>query len=143
MSYDLAVFDPRSELRGRAAFIDWYESRTMWADGLDYNEPSNASASLQAWFREAIEIFPPLNGRLRPADFASNEWTADYAIGADIIFIAFPSEKAGPAYELTRRLAAKHGLGFFDASGNAGAWFPAANGYLELVHIATEDAAEP
>lgn len=135
MSYDLVVFDPRLELRDRAAFIDWYESRTMWADGLDYNEPSNASASLQAWFREAIEIFPPLNGKLRPANFASDEWTGDYAIRTDIIFTAFPSEKAGPAYELTRRLAAKHGLGFFDASGDGGVSFPAANGSLELVHI--------
>lgn len=135
MSYDLVVFDPRLELRDRAVFIDWYESRTMWADGLNYNEPSNASPSLQAWFREAVETFPPFNGRLRPADFASNEWAADYAIGVDIIFTGFPSQKAGPAYELTRRLASKRGLGFFDASGDAGAWFPAANGSLELVHI--------
>lgn len=80
MSYDLAVFDPRPELRDRGAFIDWYESRTMWADGLDYSEPSNATPALQAWFREAVEAFPPLKGRLRPADFASSEWAADYAI---------------------------------------------------------------
>lgn len=134
MSYDLAVFDPKLELRDRAAFMDWYDLRTAWPDGMDYNQPSNATAALQGWFREMIETFPPLNGSLRPADFANNEWTADYSIATDIIYIAFPSDKAGPAYELTRRLAAKHLVGFFDASGDGGAWFPTANGSLNLTH---------
>jgi hypothetical protein len=134
MSYDLVVFDPIPELRNHAAFMVWYDSRTMWADRVDYNEPSNATPALQGWFGEAIKTFPPLNGRLRPADFASNEWTADYSIARDIIYVAFPSGKAGSAYELTRRLAAKHRVGFFDASGDGGAWFPTANGSLELAH---------
>lgn len=135
MSYDLVVFDPKPELRDLAAFAVWYDYRIAWTGGVDYNEPSNAAPALQGWFREIIEIFPPLNGRLRPANFANSEWTADYSIAADIIFAAFPSEKAGSAHELTRRLAVKYRLGFFDASGDGGVWFPVANGSLELVHV--------
>lgn len=134
MSYDLAVFDPKPELRDRASFMSWYDARTAWADGLDYNEPLNASLALQAWFREMTETFPPLNGRLRPPDFASSEWTADYSIARDLICVAFPSSKGGPAYEMTRRLAATHRVGFFDASGDGGAWFPSSHGTLELAH---------
>lgn len=134
MSYDLAVFDPQPQLRDRAAFMSWYDTRTEWADGLDYNEPSNASAALQRWFQEIIVTFPPLNGRLRPGDFATNEWTADYSIASDLICVAFPSSKSGPAHEVTRHLASKHGVGFFDASGDGGAWFPTVGGTLELAH---------
>lgn len=134
MSYDLSVFDPRPELRDRAAFVDWYEARTTWADAVDYNEPSNATPALQNWFREMIVTFPPLNGRLRPADFATSKWTADYSIVSDIIYIAFPSGKAEVAYELTRHLATKYRVGFFDTSEDGGAWFPAENGSLELIH---------
>jgi hypothetical protein len=139
MSYDLVVFDAKPELRDRAVFISWYDSRTEWADGLDYNEPSNASPELEGWFREMIDTFPPLNGRLRPPDFGSNEWTADYSIANDIICVSFPSSKGGPAYEITRRLAAKYGVGFFDASGDGGAWFPLPDGTLELAHTADKN----
>jgi hypothetical protein len=134
MSYDLVVFDPRAQLRDRATFMAWYDARTEWEDGLDYNEPSNASPALQDWFREMIATFPPMNGQLRPADFADNEWTADYSIARDLILVAFPSSKGMHAYELSRHLAGKHGVGFFDASGDGGAWFPAGGETLELAH---------
>jgi hypothetical protein len=81
-----------------------------------------------------IATFPPMNGRLRPADFADNDWTADYSIARDLILIAFPSNKGMHAYELTCHLAAKYGVGFFDASGDGGAWFPTAGEALELAH---------
>jgi hypothetical protein len=134
MSYDLVVFDPRPELRDRPTFMAWYEARTAWADGLDYNEPTNATLALQRWFQEMIATFPPMNGRLRPADFADDDWTADYSIAPDLIVVAFPSSKGEVAYELTHRLAGKHGVGIFDASGDGGAWFPAAGGALDLAH---------
>jgi hypothetical protein len=47
MSYDLVVFDPRAELRDRAVFMAWYDARTEGGDGLDYNEPANATPALQ------------------------------------------------------------------------------------------------
>ena len=134
MSYDLAVVDPRPELRDRPTFMAWYDAGIEWADWLDYNDPSNASPALQHWFREMISTFPPMNGPLRPVDFADDEWTADYSIARDLIVIAFPSSKGKHAYEVTRRLAGKHRVGFFDASGNAGAWFPGAGETLELAH---------
>ncbi len=31
-------------------------------------------------------------------------------------------------------LASRHGVGFFNASGNGEAWLPGANGQLELIH---------
>ena len=108
--------------------------RARRADGLDYNEPPNATLALQGWFQELIAIFPPMNGRLSSADSADDDWTADYSIARDMIVVAFPWSKAEAAYESTRRLAGKHGVGFFDASGDGGAWFPAAGEALELAH---------
>jgi hypothetical protein len=130
----LVVFDPKPELRDRAAFMALYDARTEWADGLDYNEPSNATPALQGWFREMIATFPPMNGRLRPADFAGNDWTTDYSIARDLIFVALPGSKGAQAYELVRGLAGKYGVGFFDASGDGGVWFPTTGGTLELAH---------
>jgi hypothetical protein len=130
MSYDLAVFEPRGELRDRAAFLTWYEDRTGWNWGLDYSDPANATPALQAWYREMIKTFPPLNGPDRPKDI--DLCTASFSIGLDIIYVAF--SRAAGAYETMFRLAAKHGVGFFNASGNGEAWFPLSNEQLELVH---------
>jgi len=96
--------------------------RARRADGLDYNEPPNATLALQGWFQELIAIFPPMNGRLSSADSADDDWTADYSIARDMIVVAFPWSKAEAAYELTRRLAGKHGVGFFDASAVPSQW---------------------
>jgi hypothetical protein len=62
MSYDLAVFDPREELRDRHTFEDWYDQRTQWEDGLDYNQPTNASPALQAWFHDIRQKLGSMNG---------------------------------------------------------------------------------
>jgi hypothetical protein len=134
MSYDLVVFDPKPALRGRAAFMSWYDARTLWADSLDYNEPSNASPALQNWFREMIRTFPPLNGPLRAPESEYNPWVAGYTICTDLVVVAFISEKASVAYETTRHLAAQHGVGVFNASGDGSAWFPTNSHTLELAH---------
>jgi|SRR6266404_1911248 len=34
MSYDLAVFDPRDDLRECSVFLAWYEERTSWSGGI-------------------------------------------------------------------------------------------------------------
>jgi hypothetical protein len=137
MSYDLAVFEPSPALRDRGSFMEWYESRTEWEDGLDYQQPSNATARLQAWYRDMIQTFPPMNGPDSPPmeDAARWEWAMDYSIGSDIIYVGFSWSRAELAYERTKELAAKHVVGFFDASGSEGAaWFPSAGGALEVVH---------
>lgn len=137
MSYDVAVFDPRAELRNRDTFMEWYEARTEWEDGLNYQDPKNATSNLQAWYREMISIFPPMNGPDAPSmdDTDRWEWKADYSIANDIIYVGFGWSKAEKAYEAMHRLAAKHSVGFFDASGNTGAaWFPEAGASLAIAH---------
>lgn len=140
MSYDIAVFDPRHELRDRDVFMDWYDAVAEWEDELDYQDPANATPALQAWYREMIDTFPPMNGpdRSPMEDEAQWEWAADYTIAKDIIYVAFGWPKAEQAYETMHRLAAKHGVGFFDASGDGAAWFPIAGG-LEIVHSEPAD----
>lgn len=132
MSYDLAVFAPRAEFRNRPAFLTWYRDRTSWNGGWDYSDPANAAVALQSWYREMIQTFPPLNGPDRPEDM--DLCAADYSIGPDIIYVAFSGGHAADAYETMFRLASRHGLGLFNASGNGAAWFPGSNGQLELIH---------
>jgi hypothetical protein len=132
MSYDLAVFDPREELRDRSAFLTWFDGRTSWSEGLDYFAPGNATPALQAWYREMVGIFPPLNGPDRPTNMELCR--ADYGIGPDLIYVGFTKTAGGLAYDTMFRLAAKHRVGFFDVSGNAAVWFPKADGRLQMLH---------
>jgi hypothetical protein len=132
MSYDLAVFDPRMELRERSAFLTWFDGRTSWDGGVDYFDPSNATPALQAWYREMVSAFPPLNGPDRPANM--EHCTADYSIATDLIYVGFSKTSGGLAYETMLRLAAKHGVGFFDVSGNGAVWFPKTDGKIEMLH---------
>ena len=142
MSYDLAVFDPRQELRDPQVFYRWYDERTEWEDDLDYNDPSNLSAALRAWFDEIRAIFPPMNGphAARSTDNEASENTADFTLANDIVYVAFRWPQAEIAYETCIRLAERHGVGFLDASGNEGAaWFPNENGSLEVLHTAEDE----
>jgi hypothetical protein len=136
MSYDLAVFDPRTDLRNHGAFMDWYRSRTKWADGLDYHNAANTTSSLRAWFEEMRELFPPMNGPDRPLieDNQHLDAVTDYSIGKDIIYAAFHTSKAVVAHESAFRLATKHCVGFYDVSGQGDLWFPTPTGVLELIH---------
>jgi hypothetical protein len=110
MSYDLAVFEPRAELHTRPAFLTWYRDRTSWKGGRDYSDPANAALALQAWCREMIQTFPPLNGPDRPEDM--DLCAADYSIGPDIIYVAFSGGRAADAYGTIFHLASRHGIGF-------------------------------
>jgi hypothetical protein len=141
MSYDLAVFDPRSELREREIFERWYDERSEWEDGLNYNEPSNATPRLQAWFHELRQTFVPMNGPLSPKESEATgaERFADYTISTDLVYVAFSWSAAEEAHALCKELAQKHGVGFLDASSFDGAaWFPTKGGGIELVHTAPE-----
>jgi hypothetical protein len=141
MSYDLAVFDPRLELRDRTSFEAWYDERTEWEDGLNYDNPENASTALRAWFHEIRQTFRPINGPLSRdgAGEKVGDRFADYTIARDIIYVAFSWDDAEFAHAKVKELAAKHGVGFLDASSMDGAaWFPASESSLELVHFAPE-----
>ena len=58
---------------------------------------------------------------LDPLDEAEAEdlerHSVDYSIGCDMIYAAFSWSVAEEAYEQMRSLAQKHGVGFFDVSG--------------------------
>jgi hypothetical protein len=142
MSYDLAVFDPRPELRDRATFEEWYDVRTEWEDDLDFNQPANATPALQAWFHDIRQTFAPMNGPLASDDVGTkdDELIADYTICTDLIYVTFSWGDAETAYAKVKELAAKHQVGFLDASGDEGAaWYPADSSSLEVVHVAAPD----
>ena len=143
MSYDLAVFSPRPEFRDRATFEEWYDERTEWEDDLDYNQPTNATPELQAWFHDIRKIFAPMNGPFASDDVGTkdDELVADYTICTDLIYVTFSWGNVEVAYSKVKELAAKHGVGFLDASGDEGAaWFPVAGNALEVAHVAPADA---
>ena len=106
----------------------WYEKQTEWNEEHDYQTISVSSPALQNWFMEMKEKFPPMNGEYAPNLDPLDEDEAedlerhmvDYSIGYDVIYAAFSWSVADEAYELMRRLAQKHKVGFFDVSAEDG-----------------------
>lgn len=126
MSYDLMVFEKTKAPKTRKEFLAWFERQTEWGEDHDYQTISVSSPSLQNWFLEMKETFPPMEGEYAPEPelFDENEdldsHIVDYSIGKDIIYAAFAWSTAEEAYNLTRKLAKKHDVGFFDVSSNNG-----------------------
>ena len=118
------VFEKTKAPKNKAAFMEWYEEQTEWNEEHDYETIGVASPALQNWFMEMIQTFPPMNGEHAPdadqfdADGHLEAHLVDYCIGRDVIYAAFSWSTAEEAYALTRKLAQKHGVGFFDASGD-------------------------
>jgi hypothetical protein len=137
MSYDLMVFDVAAAPAGREAFMAWYRQQSEWSEEHDYDDPAVSTPALRAWFMELIERFPAMNGPLAPKDEPEDDaLLTDYSVGKSVIYAAFAWSKSEAAREAVFSLAAKHGLGFFDASSNhAGVWLPK-NGELVLTHSA-------
>jgi len=125
------VFAPEAAPKDREGFLAWYEQQVQWSEGLDYNDPSNTTEPLQNWFLAMIKAFPPMNGPLRSDDF-DDAHLSDYAIGRHVIYTAFAWSLVEEAHVTTRELAAKHGVGFFDASGDGSIFIPE-NGDLVLL----------
>jgi hypothetical protein len=119
MSYDLLVFDPDNPPRDRAAFREWWHHQAEWSEDHGYNDPSVTTPELKAWFDDIRQTFPPLNGPLASNDYDDPRLT-DYSIGQHVIYAAFAWSEAENAYPLVRELAVKHGVGFYDASGDEG-----------------------
>jgi len=119
MSYDLMVFDPNAAPRTREDFMLWYERQTEWAEEHSYDDPQVTSPKLANWFAEIAEAFPPMNGPFASYDYENPKLT-DYSIGRSVVYAAFASSQAEPAFETVYRLAAKHQVGFFDVSDEEG-----------------------
>lgn len=126
MSYDLMVFEKSKAPDTKKDFMSWYEKQTEWGEEHDYQTISVSSSSLQNWFMEMKETFPPMNGEYAPVPDLMDEdenlenHMVDYCIGRDVIYAAFSWLVADEAYELMRSLAQKHKVGFFDVSGDDG-----------------------
>lgn len=125
MSYDLMVFEKTKAPKTKEEFMEWFEEQTAWGEDHDYQTISVASPALQNWFMEMKETFPPMNGEFAPDDSALEEDAelesrmTDYSIGHDVIYAGFAWSVAEEAYEKMLALAGKHGVGFFDVSGDA------------------------
>ena len=133
MSYDLMVFNPAAAPRNQEAFMTWYQQQAKWVEDHDYNKPEVSSKELHNWFMEIKETFPPMDGPYASDDVSENQTLADYSIGQDVIYVAFGWVFADQVYPLVKKLAAKHQVGFFDASGNSDIFFP--DGSSQLVSI--------
>ena len=126
MSYDLMVFEKNKAPGTKKEFMAWFKKQTEWNEEHDYESISVSSPALQNWFMEMKDTFPPMNGDYAPdvdvvdEDEILESHVTDYAIGREIIYAAFAWSVADEAYELMRKLAQKHDVGFFDVSSDNG-----------------------
>ena len=136
MSYDLLVFDAKAAPQDRGEFLEWYDAQTEWEDEDGYDDPERSAPELRTWFMEMIEKYPPMNGPFAPSDLPVDDSTVtDYSVGRHVIYIAFSWSKAEQAFEETKALAAKHGLGFFNVSSDTSdVWVPNGQSDLKLAH---------
>jgi len=118
--------------------MEWYDEQSEWEEEHSYDNPKVSTPSLRAWFMEMIQSFPAMNGPLSSEELPEDEATVtDYSVGNAVIYAAFAWSKAEQAYEAMFKLAAKHGVGFFNASSdNAEVWLPDGKGGLSLAHSA-------
>lgn len=118
------VFDTTAAPRDRTKFLAWYEKQAEWQEPHGYNNPDVPSLALTKWFREIIQTFPPMNGPLA-SDAPDDPTVTDYSLGYSVIYGAFSWSVAETAYKHVKELATKHGVGFFEVSGDDGdVWWP-------------------
>jgi hypothetical protein len=128
MSYDLMVFAPdAAPAKKRGPFLDWYDQQAEWDEGHSYMDPAVCGPALQAFHADLVQQFPAQQEDDGPG--------TDYTIGKSVIYMTFEWDNVDSAHEAVFRLAAKHGLGFFDVSSDlAETWLPDAKGGLYIAH---------
>jgi hypothetical protein len=128
MSYDLMVFAPdAAPAKKRAPFLDWYDQQAEWDEGHGYDNPAVCGQALRAFHADIVQAFPAQQEDDGPG--------TDYTIGKSVIYMTFEWDNVDSAHEAVFRLAAKHGLGFFDVSSDlAETWLPDAKGGLYIAH---------
>ncbi|WP_396270285.1 hypothetical protein [Ideonella sp.] len=136
MSYDLMVFALEQAPKEREGFLEWYDEQSEWEEEHSYDNPEVSTPALRAWFMEMIQSYPAMNGPFSSVSLPADESTVtDYSVGQSVIYAAFAWSKAEQAYDAMFKLAAKHGVGFFNASSdNAEVWLPDGKGGLSLAH---------
>ena len=142
------VFNPDAAPRDRADFISWYREQAKWGEKHSYNDPKVCSQALRDWFLEIINEYPAMNGPYR-IEISDNPRLTDYCIGKSVIYSAFAWSQSRGAYCTVLELAKKHGVGFYDVSGEEGqVWLPDSKGDFICIHadprepLTPEEAAE-
>ena len=121
------VFAPEAAPKKRAPFLDWYDQQAEWEEGHGYDDAAVSTPALRAFYEEIAQGFP--------AQLTDDGAGTDYTIGKLVIYMTFEWDRIDEAYETVFRLAAKHGLGFFDVSSDlAETWLPDAKGGLYIAH---------
>ena len=122
------VFDPAiAPAKKRGPFLDWYDNQAEWEEDHGYDDTAVCTPPLSAFYAELVQQFPAVEVEDGPG--------TDYTIGKALIYITFEWDKIDQAHETVFRLAAKHGLGFFDVSSDlAETWLPDAKGGLYIAH---------
>lgn len=128
MSYDLMVFERTKAPQKHKDFIKWYKKETEWDEEHDYDDPAVTSPALKEWYEEITKIFPNMNGPDSSDDELDDDdaeaHLTDYSIGCNIIYIAFSWSVSDEAYNVTKTLAQKYNIGFFDVSGDGDVILP-------------------
>jgi hypothetical protein len=131
MSYDLMVFDPATAPREQASFMEWYAQQTEWSEGHSYENAQITTPELRAWYDAMREVWYPMNGPDSPwtgipddSPLWDDDRVTECTIGRHVIYCDFRWSKAEEAREAVVRLAEKHQVGFFDASGDGRIVFP-------------------
>lgn len=119
------VFDPADAPRDRKHFKEWYDQTTKWSEGHGYDDPNATTPELRAWYDDIRKSFRNMNGPGAPTDEelmtpGIEDRLTDYSIGHHAIYAAFRWSTADEAYDLTRKLAVQHKVGFYDVSGDEG-----------------------
>jgi hypothetical protein len=113
MSYDLFAFDPDA-VASDDDLMAWYQNQAKWAEPHTYLDPAVSTPTLQAFYRDLIKVFPPMNGPDAPADDDGAD--TDYSIGTTILYAAFRWPMADHAREVFLRLGRTHGVGVCEIS---------------------------
>lgn len=122
MSYDLMVFDKEQAPNKKETFLQWYDEQTKWAEPHGYGTITVTTPALQKWYKDMVGQFPNMNlvdEELldEDEDDELESRLTEYSIGYAMIYTAFAWSVADEAYSTMKELAKKHGVGFFDVSG--------------------------
>ncbi|MGE7673181.1 hypothetical protein ACQKMV_06285 [Lysinibacillus sp. NPDC094403] len=122
MSYDLMVFDKEQAPNNKETFLQWYDEQTKWAEPHDYATITVTTPALQKWYQDMVEQFPNMNlvdeeMLDEDEDDELESRLTEYSIGYAMIYTAFAWSVTDEAYSTMKELAKKHGVGFFDVSG--------------------------
>lgn len=129
------VFDVSAAPSDHVEFLNWYRTQTDRSKGQSPCTLEVTTVQLKDWFMQMTQRFPELQGPdTSPSSMSGDVLSADYSIGAKVIYTAFAWSSADHAYETAFSLAAKCQLGFFAASSDKGEiWLPDDQGNMRIV----------